>query len=441
MNSNGQILLGGSRYEYSGKILPYLTKFVEAQGVDFNVHSEFQKSMPVDPPRSNQDFIEGLNKHKVYATQEDDERIFHSHGHTLQEMYALKFGRLERVVDVVVYPINEGQVEEIMKLANEYNVLLVPYGGGTNVTHSLSLERDEDRLICSVDMSKMNHVRVVNLTSMTAIVEAGIAGRDLEKELSRYGVCCGHEPDSVEFSTLGGWISTKASGMKKNIYGNIEDIVITVRIVTPIGTWEKPCTAPRMSTGPDANNFIIGHEGLFGIITQATIKVKNLPEVKDYDSVIFPNFSVGSKFMYECGIRQIRPASIRLLDNLQFKFGLALKPAGGTQFKAFIDAAKKYYITKIKKFDPDHMCACTLVFEGSKEVVELQKKEIMKLAKKFEGLRAGEENGKRGYFLTFTIAYIRDFGMEYGLFAESFEASVPWENLNMFITNVPVSVI
>lgn len=61
---------------------------------------------------------------------------------------------------------------------------------------------------------------------MTALVEAGILGQDLEKELSRYGVTCGHEPDSHEFSTMGGWISTRASGMKKNRYGNIEDVVL-----------------------------------------------------------------------------------------------------------------------------------------------------------------------------------------------------------------------
>lgn len=81
----------------------------------------------------------------------------------------------------------------------------------------------------------MNHVKYVDRKNMTALVEAGIIGKDLEKELSRYGVCCGHEPDSIEFSTLGGWISTKASGMKKNKYGNIEDIILTLKVVTPTG--------------------------------------------------------------------------------------------------------------------------------------------------------------------------------------------------------------
>ena len=430
--------LEGSRYEYSGKVLPHFAKWIEEQGMDFNSRAVSQKLMPVDPPRPNQAFLDTIHGHCAHMSQEAEERVFHSHGHTLQEMYAVKFGKLDRVVDLVVYPGSELHVEAIMRAAIMHNVLLIPYGGGTNVTHALQVEAKEQRMVCSVDRSKMNHVRVVNLTSMGAVVEAGIAGRDLEQELSRYGVCCGHEPDSVEFSTLGGWISTRASGMKKNVYGNIEDIVLTVRIVTPIGTWEKPCSAPRMSTGPDANGFILGHEGLFGIITQATIKVKKLPPVKDYDSILFPSYEIGARFMYECGISGIRPASIRLVDNAQFKFALALRPAGHSPMKAFVDSLKKYYVTNIKKFDPDSMCVCTLVFEGTLDQVEHQKKQVMQVAQKYQGMRAGEENGKRGYFLTFTIAYIRDLGMDFYLYAESFEAAVPWDKLNMFLIRVPV---
>lgn len=85
---------------------------------------------------------------------------------------------------------------------------------------------------------------------------------------------CGHEPDSFEFSSLGGWISTRASGMKKNVYGNIEDIVSSARLVTAIGTFDKLCDAPRVSTGPDLTNFLIGSEGNFGLLTSAVIKVR-----------------------------------------------------------------------------------------------------------------------------------------------------------------------
>ena len=92
-------------------------------------------------------------------------------------------------------------------------------------------------MIVSCDLSRMNSIKWVDRGNMQACIEVGIAGKDLEKELEKYGVMMGHEPDSVEFSTLGGWISTRASGMKKNKYGNIEDIVLSIRIVTPVGTF------------------------------------------------------------------------------------------------------------------------------------------------------------------------------------------------------------
>jgi alkyldihydroxyacetonephosphate synthase len=116
-------------------------------------------------------------------------------------------------------------VERIVQLANKHNVVIVPYGGGTNVTQALMLQEEEKRMIVSLDMNRMTKILWVDTENMMAKVQAGIMGQDLERELKVYGCCSGHEPDSMEFSTLGGWVSTRASGMKKNNYGNIEDIV------------------------------------------------------------------------------------------------------------------------------------------------------------------------------------------------------------------------
>ena len=106
-------------------------------------------------------------------------------------------------------------------------------------------------MIVSPDMSRMNKILWVDKDNMIACVQAGIRGQDLERELRMQGVITGHEPDSAEFSTLGGWISTRASGMKKNTYGNIEDIVQAVTFVTPKGTFKKADHWPRVSSGPD----------------------------------------------------------------------------------------------------------------------------------------------------------------------------------------------
>lgn len=436
INEEGDVELTGSRYLFSGQVLPAFVKWAElVVGLDLADFSPAQLSIPVQPPKRHPEFSERVQAFCLHSTEDDQERLFHSHGHTLQEIFHLRYGQLPRVADLVVYPGSHEHVEGLVQLAHELNVVLVPYGGGTNVTHALQCD-DTDRTIVSVDMSKMNHVRQVNHIDMTAVVECGITGQALERELGRYGVCSGHEPDSSEFSTLGGWISTRASGMKKNAYGNIEDIVITFKLVTPTGTYERECKGPRISIGPDLNEFVLGHEGLLGILTEATIKVKPLPQVRAFGSYVFPDFEHGTAFMYECAKAGLRPASLRLVDNLQFQFAVALKPAVHSRWHQLIDRVKKYYVTQIKGFDPQTLCACTMVFEGRKDLTNFQQQQIKVIAAKHKGLSGGAENGVRGYFLTYMIAYLRDFAMDYYLVAESFETSVPWHLVSTLITNV-----
>lgn len=431
---NGVVEITGSRYLYSGKTLPGFKAWAEAMvSVDFSAMSPVQSGMQVDPPVVNEEFNRCAATICGEVVIEDTDRVFHSHGHTLQELFAVRYGKLPRVVDVVVYPSTHKQVEEIVQLAVRLNVVIIPYGGGTNVTQALQVF-GESRSICSLDLSNMKKVLEVNKHNYTALVQAGIRGIDLEEQLSKYGLCCGHEPDSHEFSTLGGWISTRASGMKKNVYGNIEDIVLQSTIVTPIGTVERPA-CPRGSIGPDLNHLIFGHEGTLGVITQAIIRVRPKPESVEYDSILFPDFELGIQFMHSCAVAGLRPASIRLVDNQQFQFAMALKPAEGG-LKAFMDHVKKWFVLHVKGFQPTQMCVCTLLFEGSKEIVALQMMQIRELAGQHKGLIAGRENGMRGYFLTYMIAYIRDFGMDYYLVGESFETSVPWDKVSLLTTSV-----
>ena len=431
---NGVVEITGKRYLYSGKQLPGFKPWAESVvGLDFSAFSPSQTKVQVDPPVTNQEFDTAVREICAEVSVEDRDRVFHSHGHTLQELFSVRYGKLPRIVDVVVYPQSHTEVEKVVALAVRCNVVIIPYGGGTNVTQALQVF-EEPRSICSLDLSRMNKVLEVNKKNYTAVVQAGIRGVELEEQLKQHGVCCGHEPDSYEFSTLGGWISTRASGMKKNVYGNIEDIVLQSTIVTPIGTYERPAS-PRASTGPDLNHLIFGHEGTLGVITQALIRVRPVPEAVEYDSILFPNFSLGTQFMYTCAVQGLRPASIRLVDNQQFQFAMALKPAEGG-WKRFIDQVKKWFVLHVKGFQPDQMCVCTVLFEGSRESVALQIMQIRDLASRFSGMMAGRENGLRGYFLTFMIAYIRDFAMDYYLVGESFETSVPWDKVELLVTNV-----
>jgi alkyldihydroxyacetonephosphate synthase len=224
--------------------------------------------------------------------------------------------------------------------------------------------------------------------------------------------------------------------MKKNRYGNIEDIVLDVNVVTARGRLERTAVVPRESVGSaDVRRFVFGSEGCLGIVTSAVVKVFPLPEAQVYGSIVFPDFESGVRFLYDLEAAGNVPASVRLVDNLQFQLSQMLKPRA-TGWKAIESRIQKLVVTKVKGFDVERMTACTIVYEGSRAEVDAQRKHVQALARKYGGLAGGSANGQRGYQLTFGIAYIRDWIMNHWLLGESFETSVPWSQALALCENV-----
>ena len=370
-------------------------------------------------------------------------RLFHGHGHTVQEMFAIRTGRVGRMPDAVVFPTSHEQVVALVQAAHAHArfVTLMPFGGGTSVSGALECPEDETRSIIVVSTRRMNKVLWVDRESMQACVQAGILGIELESQLKEQGLTMGHEPDSYEFSSLGGWVATRASGMKKNVYGNIEDIVIGARCVTPAGVMSSASLVPRQSTGPDPLQLVLGSEGTLGIITDVVVTVHNVPEARAYGSMVFPTFAAGVAFMREVAAERAQPASIRLVDNEQFQFGQSLKARPSNPFLTAVkDTLQKAYVTKVAGFNPDTMVAATLMFEGKPDVVARHQAQVYALGRKHGGMVGGEANGIRGYFLTYMIAYVRDFAMRYWFLAESFETSVPWGQVMAVCENTKATI-
>ncbi|KRT84991.1 hypothetical protein AMK59_1739, partial [Oryctes borbonicus] len=399
----------GDRYPIGGHYLPYFTQWVKDV---LNVEvTKFQKTKTPPPPQRYPDtnvpkeLFDRLNDMNLSYSTDGLDRLIRAHGHTLHDIYILRESSFKRIPDIVIWPSCHDDVVKIVAFACELNMVIIPFGGGTAVSGAIDCP-DDPRIIISLDTSQMNNILVLDRENLTVTCESGIIGQDLERELKGFGFTCGHEPDSYEFSSLGGWVATRASGMKKNIYGNIEDLLVNVRMVTPKGVLEKNCQVPRLSCGPDFNHVIMGSEGSFGVITEVTLKIRPLPQCKRYGSIVFPDFESGVKCMRDVAKERCQPASIRLMDNEQFKFGQSLKPVASI-LSTFVDGLKKFYVTRIKGFDMDSMVVMTLLFEGDKKEVDQNEKKIYAIAEKFGGFPAGGTNGERGYMLTFVIAYIR----------------------------------
>eukprot|EP01052_Picozoa_sp_SAG31_P012574 SAG31_NODE_738_length_12447_cov_4.809848_6_plen_500_part_00 len=337
--------------------------------------------------------------------------------------------------DTVVYPETVEDVEAVVQVAQQYKLALIPRGGGTNVSNMLEVPISERRPVLSIDMTRMTKLigtpgEEIDAKNLTVEIQAGADGRQIEEMLNARGYTMGHEPDSYEFSTLGGWISTNASGMKRTKYGNIEDIVLDIKMVTANGRHSKKIRVARYAHGPDAQQLLFGSEGNFGVITSAVVKVHRLAQQQDYDSFVFHSWEKGVAFLRESYLAGCTPAACRLVDNDQFRFGHALKPKKTKATEILKSKIQTFAVTKVMKFDPESMCAATMKFEGSIDQVTFQKALITKIAKKHGGVSGGSEGGRTGYNVTMAIAYIGDYLAQHNIIGETFETCAPWDKIS-----------
>ena len=458
------VTMKGNRYRISGTILPNLIPFIESEmdisldlfGTSFA--SPSGQIFMINSCEISQNSIKALRgifspldqkEERVSLATQD--RIRHGTGHTQEDMYMLRSGRLLdlRMPDIVVWPNSESEVEELVNLAMAENWCLIPFGGGTNVSHATWCppKQIEPRPIVSVDMKLMKRFLDINLEDGLVHVQAGITGRELVAEMAKRGLTIGHEPDSIEFSTLGGWVATKASGMKRNKYGNIEDIVRQVRVVGSTGALSKlndssAAAFGRTATGMDLVTLMMGSEGCLGIITSVILKVWHIAESQEFECVVLPSFDVGVQFVRDVSkLRAAMPASVRLLDNAQFRLGQSLKPESNGIIDSVKHMSAAAYAGLFCGFEGKQVVGVTIMFEGTNEEVQTQQKQIKKISSKYGGILAGASNGKAGYDLTFAIAYLRDFAMTYYCLGESFETFVPWSKLEEVVYGTKQRII
>ena len=370
-------------------------------------NNPIHKASDYPPPVENAEFCKDLKDSQIEHSLDFEDRFLRCKGQAPREFYVLRFGKFNRIPDIVVWPKSHRDVEDVVKLANKYLSVIIPFGGGTNASLCLSYSKeDSGRFYVSLDTSMMNRILWVDRVSMLACIESGIAGKDMEDALSIKGLTVGHEPDSLEFSTLGGWVATRSSGMKQQTYGNIEQIVSRVKLVTGIGTLEKNYQAPRAAIGPDFDNIVIGSEGTLGVITDVVVKVHPKPSIRRCGSIMFPDFESGANFMHEVSKFRTKPSSLRLVDNVHFQLGQALHQ-NKSIFGEIIDQAKKATASIVLRYDMNKVSLATYLIEGEKQDVDPIEAKIKDAAWQFWGLTAGPKYGERAYLMTFTICYIR----------------------------------
>src|SRR6185503_17221230 len=174
----------------------------------------------------------------------------HAGGKGYRDVVRAFRGEFSRAPDVVVYPESDDDLVATFELCAREGAALVPFGGGTSVVDGVTYEGT--RPVVCVDLGRMRRVVEVDRTSRLARIQGGASGPDLESQLAAYDLSLRFYPQSFELSTLGGWIATRAGGHFATGWTHIDDMVSSVRMVSPAGAFETR-TLPASGAGPDPN--------------------------------------------------------------------------------------------------------------------------------------------------------------------------------------------
>ena len=368
-----------------------------------------------------------------HVSSEAMDRVVHARGKSLRELVHQRAGELGRLPDLVVRPGSEAEVEAVLRAALAADAVVIPFGGGSNISGSLEAPEAEARPVVSVDLGRLDRVVSIDPVSRVAEVQAGAFGPDLEAQLNAQGWTLGHFPDSFAHSTLGGWIATRSSGMQSDKYGDIADLTRGLRVATPAGLLViRP--VPTTSTGPSVREMVLGSEGRLGIITSATVHVHRVPAERVILGYLFPTWAASLAAMRDIAAGEASPSVTRVSDPEETQFSFATKKRSslvdGLKSKALMAFLRR------RGFDLDAMCLGFIGYEGSERRVASERRRVKKIVARHGGLCIGSGPGELYDQKKFDTPYIRDFLLDRGVLADVSETSAPWSALEALYGDV-----
>ena len=245
---------------------------------------------------------------------DDYERCLHAYGRSYADIVRAFRGRFKHPPDVVARPRSEREVADVLEWAASAGAAVIPFGGGTSVVGGVEPRVGDGYAgVITVDLKALDRVLEVDPRSLSARIQGGATGPGLEQQLGHHGLTLRHFPQSFEFSTLGGWIATRAAGHFATLDTHIDDFVESIRAVTPSGVWESR-RLPGSGAGVSADRLLLGSEGTLGIITEAWVRVRPRPPHRASAAVRFEDFPAGTAAVRALSQSGLYPANCRLID-------------------------------------------------------------------------------------------------------------------------------
>jgi len=371
-----------------------------------------EQDVRVPPPRP-------LPALPATTSQASGDRLRHACGCSFPDVVKLRTGAPERFPDAVCYPESSEQVVAVLRSAAEAGVAVIPRGGGTSVVGGVTVTAGSGpTLVLALD--RLRGLASLDRASLLAVFRAGTLGPEVEAALGPCGLRLGHEPQSFEFSSVGGWIATRSAGHRSTGVGRIDDLVAGVDVATPEGMWRLPAQ-PASAAGPELRRLVVGSEGRLGVITEATLRVQPLPEHRDGLAVLVPSWSAGGEVCRTLLQRGPVPEVVRLSDPDETGFGVALTELPGLAARA------RDLVFGVKRFR--HGCLLLLEWAGGLQEVSLARQTAAAAWRDAGGISLGRTGWRRWLAERFRHPYLRDVLLTAGWGIDTLETAACWSSL------------
>jgi alkyldihydroxyacetonephosphate synthase len=354
------------------------------------------------------------------TTTDPWERLVHAYGRSYPDIVRIFHRQVPEPPDVIAYPETEAQVIELLDWADSAGAAAIPYGRGSSVVGGVEpAVGDSYRGSITIDLERMNKVLEVDRVSRAARIQAGARGPELEAQLKPHGYTLRHFPQSFEHSTLGGWIVTRSGGHFATLYTHIDDFVESTRMVTPRGVMETR-RLPGSGAGPSPDRLVLGSEGILGILTEAWMRLQDVPRFRGSRAVRFDSMMAGAAAVRALTQAGLYPANCRLLDAEEAASAGASDGTHATMVLGFesADHPVDAWMTRALELVRDH--------GGRYQTAE----EEAAVAGGGASHRGGAVGAWRDAFLR--APFYREVTVPWGVVGETFESACTWDRFAEF---------
>ena len=349
------------------------------------------------------------------------DRLAHARGQGLPDLLRLRADAVSALPDAVARPGSATEIEQTLQICSRSEVRVVPWGGGTSVTGAVNVLPGQNPIV-SLDMERLSRLEGLDLESRLATFGAGIRGPEIESRLAPHGLTLGHFPQSWELSTLGGWIATRASGQESLAYGGIDRMLAGVEAVTPTGGLQL-AAMPSTASGPDLRHLLLGSEGRFGVLTQATVRVQRRPECMQVEALLLPSWKAGLEAARELTQNRLSLQLLRLSDEpeteVALRAGLADHSLAAPLLRGWI------------RLRGIRGSGCLLLCGAAGNVAETETclDRAAAILRHHGAVALGRRPGRRWLEDRFRHPYLRDSLLDRGIATDTLETAAPWSGL------------